>query len=203
MKACCIVGAGDFSNFDFIKKENDLIIAADGGYKHLRNIGVQPDIAVGDFDSLGFTPNDVDTIVLPVKKDITDMKAAIDIGIEKGYESFYIYGGCGGRTDHTLSNIQLAASVAEMGFKIFIVDGKTIITAIHNSKFALDSTHKGYISVFSHSDISKGVTLKGLKYTLENADITNSFPLGVSNEFIGIESEISVENGTLIIVYNH
>lgn len=201
MGICCIVGAGECPDFDFQKHKEDLIIAADGGYNHLLKYNIKPDIAIGDFDSLGYVPNDIQTVKLPAEKDVTDMSAAVDIGIERGYKTFYIYGGCGGRIDHTISNLQLAASVAEKGMKLFIRDGKTVITAIHNKKIYLDKTNTGYISLFSHSDVCSGVTVRGLKYTLENAELNNTVPLGVSNEFIGEEAEISVQNGTLLIVY--
>ena len=58
----------------------------------------------------------------------------------------------------------------------------------------------GYLSVFSLSEVSRGVTLKGLMYTLEKGELRNDFPLGVSNEFIiDEEAEITVEDGTLLI----
>ena len=201
MSVCCIIGAGDCPIFDFKKNAGDLIIAADGGYTHLRKYNVVPDIVIGDFDSLGYIPDDIDIIKLPVEKDITDMLAAVNVGIEKGYSSFYIFGGCGGRIDHTLSNLQLITSIAEKGMKVILKDQNTVITAIHNGKITLDKSNKGYISVISHSDVSTGVTIKGLKYPLENDELTNRFPLGVSNAFKGDEAEISVENGTLLIIY--
>lgn len=60
----------------------------------------------------------------------------------------------------------------------------------------------GYISVFSHSSVSVGVNEKGLKYALSDARLSNSYPLGVSNEFTGERSLISVKDGTLIIIYS-
>ncbi len=203
MKICCIVGAGECNEFDFIKGKDDLLIAADGGYEHLKKFGIRPDMAIGDFDSLGFVPDDIEIIKLPVEKDVTDMKAAVDIGIARGYKTFYIYGGCGGRIDHTISNIQLAASLAGAGIKAFIRDAKNVIVAVRNDKIELDASLKGYISVFAHSDLCEGVSIKGLKYTAENAKFSNTFPLGVSNEFINQKAEISVKNGTLIVVYSY
>lgn len=201
MKVCCVVGAGDCKEFSICKDDYSLIIAADGGLKYLRQADIEPDIIIGDFDSLGYVPDKENVLRLKPEKDITDMHAAVNVALEEGCDCFHIYGACGGRIDHTFANIQLIAMLAENGKKAFIFDGDTVITALHNSSIVFTSENSGFISVFSHSDTSKGVSIKGLKYELENAEMKNSFALGVSNEFIGKESSVSVENGTLIIVY--
>ncbi len=202
MGVCYIVGAGECNELNITKNNDDIVIAADGGLKYLVDFGVKADIIIGDFDSLGDIPEGENVIKLNPVKDVTDMYAAAEIGIEKGFSEFYIYGACGGRIDHTLANIQLIVSLSQKGIKAYIRDGKTVITALHNSSIAFSDEYKGYISVFSHSDKCTDVNIKGLKYTLENATISNSFPLGVSNEFIGCSSEISIGNGTAIVIYN-
>ncbi len=202
MGVCYIVGAGECNELNITKNNDDIVIAADGGLKYLVDFGVKADIIIGDFDSLDDIPEGENVIKLNPVKDVTDMYAAAEIGIEKGFSEFYIYGACGGRIDHTLANIQLIASLSQKGIKAYIRDGKTVITALHNSSIAFPDEYKGYISVFSHSDKCTDVNIKGLKYTLENATISNSFPLGVSNEFIGCSSEISIGNGTAIVIYN-
>lgn len=202
MEICYIVGAGECSGICINKEKDDIVIAADGGYRYLRSANITPDIIIGDFDSLGETPCEDNVIKLNPVKDITDMNAAVDIGIEKGFDEFVIYGATGGRIDHSLANIQLVASLSRRGIKASLVNGKTVITAVTNGKMCFDSSYKGYISVFAHSDICGNVSIKGLKYGLENAALKNDFSLGVSNEFVGKESFVSVENGTLIIVIN-
>lgn len=202
MAICYIVGAGECTNLNFEKKKGDMIIAADGGYSYLLSANIEPDIVIGDFDSFLEIPHGKNIIKLNPEKDITDMNAAVDVGLEKGYSDFVIYGALGGRFDHSLANIQLVAYLSRIGKKALIRDGKTVITAVTNSSINFDSTYKGYISVFSHSDICENVCIKGLKYTLKNAALKNLFPLGVSNEFIGEESEIIIGNGTAIIIYS-
>ena len=56
------------------------------------------------------------------------------------------------------------------------------------------------LSVFSLTDASYGVYEKGTKYTLDNAVLTNSFPLGVSNEWAENTAEIGVKDGILLVV---
>ena len=201
MKTCYIFGALDCSVTDFNPHESDLIIAADGGYSTLTKLNIKPDLVVGDFDSLGSIPENENVVKHPVKKDDTDTLLAVKIGLEKGYKTFIIYGAIGGRLDHTVATIQTAAFVAENGGIAYICDDNHTVTAIKNSSIKFKDTAKGYISVFALSGIAKGVTIKGLLYELDNAEISPDFPLGVSNEFIGRDSEISVTDGVLTIIF--
>ncbi len=201
-KICNIIGAGDFFEKEIVCRENDIIIAADGGLLSLEKIGAAPDYIIGDFDSLKYKPQGENVTVLPCEKDITDTQAGINKGIELGFKSFRIFGGTGGREDHTIANIQSLVSLAKMGYKGEIADKNKIITAINNGEIEFDENKSGIVSVFSHSDKSEGVSESGLKYTLSNAVLTNDKPLGVSNEFIGKKATISVKRGTLLIIYD-
>lgn len=200
-KICHIFGAGDyFDDIDIARFDNSFIIAADGGLNALRRIGRTADIIIGDFDSC--QKPDVDCISLPRVKDDTDMLAAIKVGIERGYDTFHIWGGTGGeREEHTAANIQCLVMLAKKGFRGILHAKNCDITAISNSCIGFDAKENGYISVFSASDVSEGVTIKGLRYTLDNAVLTNDMPLGVSNEYIGVPSTVEVKKGTLVIYY--
>ena len=158
-KVCHIVGGGDFFGIR-PTGEGDFIIAADKGLLYLQNLGITPNLVIGDFDSLGHTPNGRNIIVLPCEKNDTDMGAAVAEGARE-----------------------------------------TSFTSITNGRIIFDENAKGMISVFSHSDISSGVTISGLKYELKNGTLKNTYALGVSNEFVGKMSEISVAQGTLTVVY--
>jgi len=199
---CYIVGAGENYGLDFTPKPGDLVIAADGGLTALQQIGLQPDILVGDFDSLGWTPQGDRVILLPKEKDVTDTWAALEEGIRLGFRQFVLYGCTGGRFEHTLANVQTLAQLAQQGLSCRLIDRTQIITAISGSTMTFDASHRGYLSVFSHSDRCTGVTLRGLKYELENAELTNRFPLGVSNEFTGQESAVTIGEGTAILVFD-
>ena len=201
MKTCYIFGALDCSVPDFTPQENDLIIAADGGYSTLTKLNIKPDLVVGDFDSLGEVPENENIIKHPVKKDDTDTLLAVKIGLEKGYKTFIIYGAIGGRLDHTIATIQTATFVAENGGIAYIYDGTHTVTAIKNSSIKFSKDAKGYVSIFALSGVAKGVSIKGLLYELNDAEITPYFPVGVSNEFIGKESKISVTDGILTIIF--
>lgn len=197
---CHIVGAGDFFGMD-MPKEDDFVIAADGGLKHLENLGITPDIIVGDFDSLGRVPSGDNVIVLPCEKDETDMSFAAGIGLERGYRHLRLYGASGGRYDHTLSNLALLALLSKQGVAAEMNAGETSFLALTNGQVCFAADAVGYVSVFSHSDSSSGVTLENLKYPLSDYTLESTSVIGTSNEFVGLESSISVADGTLIVTF--
>lgn len=225
---CYVVGAGDCLGLEFQPTAEDFVIAADAGVQYLEQCDIAADLIIGDFDTLGNAPAGTNVITLSYEKDDTDMFAAVREGIKAGYTEFHLYGGTGGRIDHTIANLQVLAYLAENGWKGYLhcprnsfvwpVDkeppkascsemfrnepgSESIITAVTNGELAFSSFPDGYISVFSYSEKSEGVYLQGLKYPLVNATLINTFPIGTSNEFIGEKSRISVKNGTLLIVF--
>ena len=202
-KVCYIIGAGDVPDRTDIKAvEGDYIICADGGFRHCRLLGRKCDLVVGDFDSLGITPDFENKVVLPCEKDFTDMKVAVDEGLKLGYRSFVLFGALGGeRFDHSVANISLLSYICSEGAVGEIRHEGKIFKAFADSAITLPFHSKGYVSVFSLCDESKGVSIKGLKYEACNVCLRLDTPFGVSNEFIGKEAEISVKNGRLMVVY--
>ena len=201
MRKCIIIGAGTFYGRLPEISDGDYIIAADGGYKYCKRCGIVPDLVMGDFDSLEEKPEDCPIERLPVEKDDTDTLAAIRSGLKEKFEEFHIIAGTGGRLDHTIANMQCLTFLSNKGKTGFLYDEKSIITAITDSTIVFPEDAEGTVSVFSAGDTAKGVTERGLKYSLDNADITNDFPIGVSNSFKGAGSSISVRNGTLYVVF--
>ena len=205
-KICRIVGAGDgFAAFAPLASHapGDLLIAADGGLKAAQAVGVTPDVVLGDFDSLGHVPEGDNVLRWPEMKDDTDMMLAIRLGLEKGYRTFYLYGGCGGRLDHTLANIQCLLYLKNHGAVGYLVDGTGMVLVLQNEAVHFRKELEGTMSLFALTKEAKGVNIRGMKYPLENAVITNDFPIGISNEFLGEEAEVSVEDGELVCMIRY
>lgn len=231
-KTCYIFGAGEYEGTTFPTiSDGDLVIAADGGLSVLQQQGIAPNIIIGDFDSYpAELPQieGVDILRYPVEKDDTDMLLAAKYGLEKGCQCFHLYGGMGGRLDHTLANIQLLAWLSHQGAQGFLYGNHTVLTAITNSTItfagdgipgdgfpkvstAADATTPTqvaskpaphtHLSVFCYGEKAEGVTIKGCKYTAENATWTNQYPIGVSNVFTGAPAEVTVTNGTLLLYW--
>ena len=106
----------------------------------------------------------------------------------------------GGRFDHTFANIQTLSFIKDNKASCVMYGDGAEIRLIENETVRFDKERSGYVSVFAYGKEASGVTEKGLRYSLCDAVLTPSFPIGVSNEFIGEESEISVKNGKLLIV---
>ena len=201
MKTCFIFGALPVTRIPVRPKDGDYIIAADKGIENVENLGFEPDIILGDFDSLGYIPEKENKIVLPVRKDDTDIAYAINYALERDCDRFYVYGAIGGLLDHTFANIQLSAYLSKKGiFNEFIGDDFTI-SCLTNGKMKLQRAENGRFSMFA-LDKATGVCLNGLSYTAKDREFDQFYPIGVSNEFIGEEAEIEVKSGTLLLMWD-
>ena len=201
MGTCVIFCAAGFDSLAEAIGTDDLVIAADGGLKHTQAMEIRPDLILGDFDSLGFVPEGAE--VYPVEKDDTDAMLAIRRGLDRGCRRFVIYGGLDGeRLDHTLANYQALQYLADRGAEGYLVGRQYLVTVVKNGSLSFPAKAEGVVSLFCLGPDAEGVTLRGLKYPLEQGRLTGGFPLGVSNHFIGEKSRISVEKGSLLVLWN-
>lgn len=209
-RTCIIIGAGDFTPVDIDIHESDLCVAVDGGYLYCKMLGIVPDLIVGDMDSIDekileeireikkTSPDKV--IILNSEKDDTDTIAALKIGLKKGFKMFRIYGAMGGRIEHTIANIQCLRYLKNHGAKAYIMDAFVMMTVIENETADFNPSMEGYMSLFALSDRAEGVTITGMKYPLDKATVQSDYPIGISNEFIGQEGHVTVENGMLLLI---
>lgn len=201
MNTCYIVGGGDFDGFFDKIDESDFIIGADKGYLNLFNENIKADLVIGDFDS-SKEPIFSNIIKLKPEKDMTDTYAAIEIGIKKGYKTFVIYGALGGRLSHTIANINILMEFKKIGIEIILKSKKQKVFLINDHfKYKFNDENNFYVSIFSLFKISKGVSIKGLKYEVMDIDLLDCNHLGVSNETVSSDFEISVKNGCLLIIF--
>lgn len=210
---CIIIGAGDLTVGAPAIGEEDFVIAVDGGLSYCSVLDVEPDLILGDFDSVSDKERKAiellkeqipDRIVtLQPEKDDTDMLAAVKYGLEKGFRDFRIYAGMGGRFDHSLANVQCLLYLKNHGAVGYLVDGSGMIMVLQNESVEFNKSMEGYLSLLSLGREAKGVTIRGMKYPLENYTITNDFPIGISNEFIGEQAFISVEKGELVCIIQY
>ena len=204
MTTYALVGASEFNSEQFSARNGagafDAVIAVDGGFASLAAVGCAPDLAIGDFDSLGYVPEGVEVLVFPPEKDASDMELALGEAVARGADDVEVYGALGGRLDHTLANLQLLASFAERGLTVTAVgERERIAFLVGPGELRLDAAGAGIVSVFSLTDVSTGVVEEGLKYGLDGVALTNRTSWGLSNELIGTPARIALESGTLAV----
>lgn len=200
MKTCFIFGALPVRRMPIIPNDTDFIIAADKGCETLNTLGLAPDIVIGDFDSLGYIPERENKIILPVRKDDTDVGYSLRYALENGFDRIYVYGAVGGSLDHTVANLQLSAEMSRKGILThFFGDGITVCS-VTDGKLSFPEVKEGRFSVFAVTK-AYGVTIKGLDYETENAELDPFCPIGVSNAFIGKSSYVEVKKGTLTLLW--
>lgn len=207
---CILIGAGDLTISEILVGENDLCIAVDGGFEYCKLLEITPDYILGDFDSISekeaesvaeIAKTEEDrVIVLPVEKDDTDMLAAIKLGLSEGYQNFRIYGGMGGRIEHTIANIQCLLYLKEHNAVGYLMDGTGMILVAKEEQISFQDSLEGYLSLFSMGDKAV-VSIEHMKYPLKEQEITNSFPLGISNEFLlGEKGKVTVHKGAVMMI---
>ena len=202
LKTCIIIAGGEIQEEIEIFPDA-LILCADSGYVHALEQNIRPHVLIGDFDSYTEElPAGCEILRLPVEKDVTDTMQAVLYGEERGCRVFHIYGVFGGaRIDHSLANIQMLHTMQTRGLKgVLHHGGTTVETQSPEEGTRRYARFDGDFSVFSLTDKSEGVTIRGCKYPAERITLQNCFPLGVSNCITADFAEISVEKGLLLIV---
>lgn len=201
MGKCVIFCAAEFNCLAQPLTAEDFVIAADGGLRHTDRLGITPNVVLGDFDSLGFTPEGAN--VFPVEKDDTDSMLAVRRGLSLGYREFVLYGSLDGpRLDHTVANFQTLQFLADHGAYGYLVGRDYLITVVKNGSLTFSAGCTGIVSVFCMGADAEGVTERGLYYPLENGVLTSGFPLGASNHFTGEEAVVTVQKGSLLLLWD-
>ena len=206
MRRCVIIGGASIGDYDAVcrwLRPDDYVIYCDCGLRHMDGFGVEPDLIVGDFDSYSYPEYDTETIVLPCEKDDTDTVFAVKEALRRGFEDFLLIGVVGERLDHTLGNVSILLMLDSAGKKGIIIDDYSEMEIVSDrcEKPCIIDDSYAYFSLLNISGKASGVTIRGAKYPLEDAEITCEYQYGVSNEVLpGCTAEVSVGEGRLLLV---
>lgn len=195
-----IIGNGEIRDYTYIKsliKPDDFIICADGGLRHTKSLGISPDLAVGDFDSYGKYEN-IESIVYPSHKNLTDGEIAVDYAIENGYSDILMLAMTGTRLDHTFTNI---FQLAKKG-NITLIDDDNEVYFIKD-KLILNGKKGKTISIIPVFSDLVGVTATGVYYPLDNDTLLFGEGRGNSNIITDDICTVSVKDGMGIIFINN
>ena len=206
MNRCVIVGGAPIGEYDTGRsyiRPDDYMIYCDCGLRHMKGLGKEPNLIVGDFDSYSNPKLSVETIVLPCEKDDTDTVFAVKEALRRGFEDFFLIGVVGERMDHTLGNISILLMLDSVGKKGTIIDDYSEMEIVSDRCKKPCNINDSYVyfSLINISGTVRGVTIRGAKYPLEAAEITCEYQYGVSNEVLpGCTAEVSVGEGKLLLI---
>ena len=196
----------NFFNNHFNNNKYDIIIAVDKGLQILDYFKIKPNYIVGDFDSIDneilkkYEDTDISIERLVPEKDLTDTESAIKLAVSLRSSSITIIGAMGTRIDHMLANIHILEQALNKQIKARMINENNEIQLINDSLAIKKDDRFKYISVIPLTTEAKGVTIKGMKYPLNNYTLTIGNSLGVSNEQVDEIAEITVKEGILIII---
>lgn len=184
----------------------DLVIAADGGANWCMAWGWQPDLVIGDMDSVEpatvdwLQDKDVPFLRHPVEKDETDLELALRAAVQRGASEIVIAGALGGRIDHTLGNLALLALPALASVAVRIADGGQSVWLVRD-RLAVAGAAGDTLSLAPFGDGVRGVSVSGVHWPLEAVDLPLGPSLGISNRLTGGQAVVTVRSGALLVVH--
>lgn len=196
-----LIITGGYCNVELAKRRLpvsvDLTIAADSGYATAKQLGVTPDITMGDFDSYReVLPQGMNILRVACEKDVTDTMLACEYARDNGCKYITIIGGTGGRIDHSLSNVFYLEDLRLQGIKVKLTDGENTVQVLLDETVTVKN-EGGYFSVFALD--SCVVTESGCKYPLNRATLIRQRPYALSNEVTGENAVVTVEGTALLV----
>lgn len=208
-----LIISGGHTDYDFacdvIKNGSfEVIIAVDSGMDFLYKNKMLPDVIVGDFDSVTTEALEyfreqpqIEICVLTPEKDDTDTEHAIRYAIEKGANDITIIGGTGTRLDHVFGNVCSLGIGLEESVDIQIIDPYNRIRLFnHSFQIIKDNQFGQFVSLVPFMGNVKGLTIRGMKYELDNYELGGFNSLGISNEIIADVAEVAFESGNLLVI---
>ena len=195
-------GVIDAANIYCRPQEGDLTVAADGGWHNALQLGITPQVLLGDFDSIGSVelPEAGEILQVPAEKDRTDTQLAVDLALSRGADDIVIIGGLSGRLDHSLSNLGILEALQTRHVHAVIEDGFNRVRLLRNTGALIARSAYTYLSVLAADGRARGVSVDGCRYPLKNAVLTRDCGYAVSNEITGNCALVEVRRGAVYVV---
>lgn len=198
-----ILASAPEREYEYVRKlarQADCIVCADGGVRHARACGLHPDLVIGDFDS-GTLPADCEVIRLKPEKDDSDLMCCAREAIRRGADTIWIACASGGRIDHFLANLFLLEYLGREGIDALFFDSRNRVR-FHGGgtrRYTADPAYR-YVGIIPLDAQLRGVTLRGLKYPLTDADLDRASVISISNEAVSAEYSIAIKDGRALVV---
>lgn len=188
-------------------KENDWVVAVDGGLRHLLGVNRLPHLLIGDLDSITteelekVSEQGIEILKFPEEKDETDLELALREVADRGYKTIVIAGALGGRVDQLLANLFLLMLPELLGLNVRILDRYQEIFLIrHNAQIV--GQEGDIVSLLPLKSRAEGVSTTGLKYPLSNETLLLEHSRGVSNRMDGSHALVILKRGCLLCIHS-
>lgn len=211
---CLVVANGELNHGSAVEKilaqvqaENWTIIAVDGGSTHVLQLGLTPDLVIGDMDSVeaetlrDLETNGTEILRFPPAKDETDLELALLEAVKRGAEFIYIIGGIGDRIDQTIGNIHLLGMPELDEVDVLIVAGKQTIWVLTPGKHTLMGEVGDTISLLPLSQDVTGIVTTYLEYPLNNETLKLGPARGMSNVIAQPNASVQFATGKLLVIH--
>jgi thiamine pyrophosphokinase len=183
-----------------------LLIAADGGARHLLRMGLSPQVLIGDLDSL--TPEEVAQMEAvgvqvhryPMDKDWTDLELALGYALQRQCQRVVLVGALGGRLDQTLGNLSLLTDPAYAAIDLSVDDGLEEVRLV-KERFEVHGEPGDIVSLLPLDECVEGVRTQGLRWALNDESLYRSQTRGISNEMLGTIAAVQVRHGALLCIH--
>lgn len=206
MSRCVIISSSPKIEIPFLIENvhsNDFIICADGGYKYAEKANLIPDIIIGDFDSAEIPQKqNIEILKLPTKKDDTDTFRCVKEALNRNFDEIIIFGGTGGRMDHTYANISILRYIRSHNAKGILVDENNLLTIISDEEMTVENKVGERFSIFPFGCERCVVTLSGFEYSLDKGILLSEEPIGISNVIIEKSARVKIHEGSAVIIFS-
>jgi len=207
-KRAWVFAGGEFSSQHFpadVLLDGDLVVCVDAGLKHCLSLDLQPDLLVGDMDSV--SPEllhdkrlaDVERHVYPSKKASSDLQLALEVLSTRAVSEVVLLGVSGGRTDHMLFNWHLVL-LRLWPFKIQLIDETMHAYVLEGEQGVEVHSRPGQTLSLLAMRSCEGVTTSGLQYPLSKATIHPGDTLGLSNVLETYDASVEISSGLLLVM---
>ena len=204
-----IFANGDAPNLPILMdlvNPGDLLIAADAGVRHIRDIGAIPSAVIGDLDSIAETDrnwidqNHVKTLRYPPVKDETDLELCLNHALMANPSEIIITACYGGRLDQMLGIVSLLLDPRLELIPTRLDDGVTEIMLVHKD-LKLSGQVGDTVSLIPWGGDVSDVRTKGLEYPLAGEALFAHRSRGVSNRMLENSASIQCGSGHLLCVH--
>ena len=195
----------DYEELKILIKQSNMVVCADGGGQHAYDIGMLPNVIIGDFDSINptilnyFKENNIKIHTYPCDKNETDTQLAVQYAVDNGAKEIILVGCVGTRFDHTFANVSLLIWLMKRGIRGVIINKNNEINVI-DRYIELYGSIGEKVSLLAITPMITGIHTKGLKYALEDGELSFDNPRGISNELIATKAEVVIRDGMMLVI---